>query len=59
MNLKQIRPDSIALLVAGLFVLATGAYTENGGFQFAGLILLLVGGLLAFNQARQGDDPGE
>ena len=51
MNLKQITPSTFALLVAGLLALAVGTYTANGGFQLAGGLILLVGLILAFNQA--------
>jgi membrane protein implicated in regulation of membrane protease activity len=50
-NLKQIRPATFALSVAGLLVLAVGTYTSNGGFQLAGGIFLLVAVVLAVNQA--------
>lgn len=51
MSIKQISTSTIAILVAALFVLATGSYTDNGGFQLAGALLLVVGLILAFNQA--------
>lgn len=51
MNLKQIKPGTFALLVAGMLPLAVGTYTANGGFQLAGGLILLVGLVLAFNQA--------
>lgn len=50
--MKRISPGTIALLVAALFVLITGIYTDNGGFQLAGGLLLVVGLVSAFNQAR-------
>ncbi len=50
--MKRISPSTIAMLVAALFVLVTGIYTDNGGFQLAGGLLLFVGLVLAFNQAR-------
>lgn len=55
MNLKQITPATAAVLVAALFVLVTGFYTDNGGFQLAGGLLLVVGLVLAFNRARDRD----
>ncbi len=42
MNLKSIWSSNHALLVAGLFMLLTGTYTDNGGFQLAGGILIFV-----------------
>lgn len=35
--------SAIALLAAAAVVLAVGFYTDNGGFQLAGAIFLLVG----------------
>lgn len=52
MNLKQIKSSTFALLVAGLFVLLVGTYTENGGFQLAGGILMSIAAILALNQAN-------
>ena len=52
MNLKQISSSTIAILIVALIVLATGTYTDNGGFQLAGFLFLLVGCLLAFKQVR-------
>ncbi len=58
MNLKQIKPGTMALLVGGLFMLLVGTYTGNGGFQFAGVLLLLVSTITALHQAssRQSAD---
>lgn len=56
MNLRQVRSGTFALFVAGVLVLLAGTYTENGGFQLAGGLFLLVSAILAFNQASgQGD----
>jgi len=52
MNLRQITPATISLLVAALVWLLVGTYTDNGGFQLAGVILLVVVLITAFNQAR-------
>lgn len=52
MNLRQISSSAIALLLAAAFLIAVGTYTANGGFQLAGALVLVVGGILAFNQAR-------
>ena len=51
MNIRLIKSDTIALFVSSILVLAVGTYTENGGFQLAGMIMLLVTAILAFNQA--------
>ena len=52
MNLKQVTSSTVALIVAALVVLGVGTYTDNGGFQFAGALILLVGVILAFSQAK-------
>lgn len=52
MQLRQIKPTTIALLLAALFVVVVGTYTDNGGFQLAGFIMLIVAFITAFNQAR-------
>jgi uncharacterized membrane protein len=59
MDLSRIRPATIALIVAAIVVLVVGAYTENSGFQLAGLILGVVAVITAINQARSGSDTGE
>lgn len=56
MNLKKISTGTYAIFFVALLVFATGMYTENDGFQFAGLLFLLVGFLLAYNQSRNRDD---
>ena len=52
MNLRKIRSSSVALLVAAAVVFGTGTYTQNGGFQVAGLLILVGGLALAYNQGR-------
>lgn len=52
MNVKLIKSNSISLLAGGVLLLAVGTYTDNGGLQLAGGIMLLVAAILAFNQAR-------
>jgi ABC-type transport system involved in cytochrome bd biosynthesis fused ATPase/permease subunit len=52
MALRNIKPTTLALLLAALVMLAVGTYTDNGGFQLAGVILLVVVLITAFNQAR-------
>ena len=51
MNLKNIKSTTYALLVAGLFILLTGTYTDNGGFQLAGGMLIFVTLIIALGQA--------
>lgn len=51
MNLKNIKSTSYALFVAGIVMLLVGTYTENGGFQLAGGILLFVTLIIALGQA--------
>jgi len=58
MKPRGIPASTIALLVSGLLILATGTYTENGGFQLAGAIVLAVGVLLALRQATGRRDGG-
>lgn len=57
MKLKQIKSGTVSLFVAALLMLATGTYTDNGGFQLAGVILLVVVLITAFNQARDRNTP--
>jgi hypothetical protein len=59
MNLKQIKSSTIALLVAGVLILAVGTYTTNGGFQLAGGLVLLVAIILAISQASSRAGAGE
>ena len=54
MNLRNIKSSSVSLILASGFLLAVGANSENGGIQMAGGILLVVGLISAFNQARGG-----
>ena len=55
MNLKQITSSTISLIVAAILLLVVGTYTDNGGFQLAGAILLTIPIITAFNQARKRD----
>ena len=52
MQLSQIKTTTISLLLAALVMVVVGTYTDNGGFQLAGVILLVVVLITAFNQAR-------
>lgn len=56
MNLHRITSSTVGLLVAALLLLVTGTYTDNGGFQLAGAMLLVVAVLIAFRQASSRDD---
>jgi hypothetical protein len=58
MNLKQVTRGTFALFVTALVVLAIGAYTDNGGFQLAGALFLLVALVVAINEARDRDGSG-
>jgi len=51
MNLKNIKSTTYALFVAGLVMLLTGTYTDNGGFQLAGGMLIFITLILALGQA--------
>ena len=57
MHLRQITPATIALLLSALVMVVVGTYTDNGGFQLAGVILLVVASITAFNQARKRRTP--
>lgn len=57
MALKKITSRTIALLVAAALVLLVGIDTDNGGFQLAGALLLLVGLIGAVNEARNRGGP--
>lgn len=52
MDLSRIRPATVALAVASALMLLVGTYTDNGGFQTAGVIVAVVATVVAFNQAR-------
>ena len=52
MSPKNIKPITYALLVAGSAILLTGTYTDNGGFQLAGGMLIFISLILALGQAR-------
>jgi len=51
MNPKRIKSTAYALLVAGLFLLTTGTCTDNGGFQLAGGLSIVVVVIQALPQA--------
>jgi uncharacterized membrane protein len=53
-KLGNIRSTTIALFVAALLFLVVGTYTENTGFQAAGLLLAFVTAIIAISQARAG-----
>ena len=54
-----IRPTTVALGVASGLMLLVGTYTDNGGFQLAGLIVGVVAVIVGFNQARASGDSGD
>jgi hypothetical protein len=56
MEFSRIRPSTIALVLAAGFMLLVGTYTENGGFQLAGILLAVVAGVVALSQARSSGD---
>jgi hypothetical protein len=51
MSLKKISSSTVALLAAGVLVLAVGIYTQNGGFQLAGGLMLVVAAIRAIGQS--------
>lgn len=55
MNLKKVKPSTIAVIVAALLILLVGTYTENNGFRLAGVLVLLGGVVMAFTEARKRD----
>ena len=55
MNLKRIKSSTIAVMVAALLILLTGTYTDNGGFQLAGILVLVGGLVMAFTEASKHD----
>ena len=59
MNIRLIKSNSIALFVGSVLIFAVGIYTDNGGFQLAGGIMLLVAAILAFNQANGRPDDNQ
>ena len=51
MNVKQIKSSTVSLLLCALFILLVGTYTENGGFQLAGVMLAVICLIRALSQA--------
>lgn len=58
MKVTRIKSTTYALLVAGLVILSSGTYTDNGGFQLAGGMLIFIALILALSQAS-GKDPSD
>jgi len=56
MRLNRITTGTVALLLGAVLLLGVGTYTENGGLQLAGGILLVVAVITALNQARSSRD---
>ena len=60
MDLSRIRPTTVALAIAAGMMVLVGSYTDNGGFQLAGLIVGVVAVITGFNQARsRGESVGD
>jgi hypothetical protein len=55
MKPSKFGSSAIALIVAGLLVIGVGTYTDNGGFQLAGALFLLVAVVLALARGRRSD----
>lgn len=55
MSFKNIKLTTYTLFLAGLAMLLSGTYTENGGFQLAGGMLMFIASILALGQARGKD----
>jgi hypothetical protein len=49
----------VALAIASGMIWLVGTYTDNAGFQVAGLIVGVVALINGFNQARGGGDSGD
>ncbi len=58
MDLRKIRPNTFAIIIAGVIALIIGTYTNNVGFQMAGGLFMLVGLLVGYSQVRGRDDSG-
>jgi len=52
MSISSSSISGITLILAGGFMLGVGTYTENGGIQLAGFILIMVSLKGIFNQTR-------
>jgi hypothetical protein len=59
MEFSRIRPSTIALACAAGVMLLVGTYTENGGFQLAGVLLAVVSATMAISQARSSGGPDQ
>lgn len=53
MSLKRITPGTIALFVAAFLILGVGTYTDNGGLQLAGGLVLVGAISLALSLAKK------
>jgi hypothetical protein len=56
MKRSNIRATTVALFIATFLLLLVGTYTENAGFQWAGVLLGVVSVITAVNQARSPRD---
>jgi hypothetical protein len=59
MNLARIRLETVALAVSAGVMALVGTYTENSGFQWAGIILGVVVVITGANQANSRDASSE
>lgn len=58
MKSKWITSSAIGLFAGGILLLAVGTYTGNGGFQWAGGIMLVVAATLVLDRTgRRSGDP--
>ncbi len=57
MKLEETVSNTVGLIVGALLLFVVGTYTENGGFQFAG-VLMMISAVLSLNAAlgKQGTD---
>jgi succinate-acetate transporter protein len=56
MEVSNIRSSTVALFLVTFLLLLVGTYTENAGFQWAGVLLGVVTAITAVNQARSPRD---
>jgi len=57
MDLSRIRPATVALAVAAGVMALVGTYTDNSGFQWAGIILGVVAVITGINQLNSRNVP--
>lgn len=59
MDLSRIRPTTVALAISAGLIALVGTYTENSGFQWAGVIVGIVVAITAINEATTRDDSSQ